>query len=90
MFHSSSGTIPTLATPILVLPQTASTSMPFAKSLASSRSFVELSLLNCASSSAADPDLEPDSMKDLRSFTGVRTPYKNMTASPDGTQLIFK
>uniref|UniRef100_A0A915AGL0 RING-type domain-containing protein n=1 Tax=Parascaris univalens TaxID=6257 RepID=A0A915AGL0_PARUN len=90
VFHSSSGTIRTLGTPILFLSQTASTSMPFAKSLASSRSFVELSLLNCASSSAADPDLEPDSMKDLRSFTGVRTPYKNLTTSPDGTQLIFK
>ncbi|VDM46243.1 unnamed protein product [Toxocara canis] len=64
--------------------------MPFAKGFASSRSFADLSLLSCTISSAVDPDSDPDSMKDLRSFTGVRTPYKNMTVSPDGGQLIFK
>lgn len=64
--------------------------MPFAKGLVSSRSCADLSLLNCTQSCTAESDLEPDEMKDLRSFTGVRSPYKIMAVSPEGSQIMFK
>ncbi|VDK42036.1 unnamed protein product [Anisakis simplex] len=50
-----------------------------------------MSILKRSSKSSCDlSESEPDTMKDLQSFTGFATAYKNMTASPDGTQLLFK
>ncbi|VDD95659.1 unnamed protein product [Enterobius vermicularis] len=64
--------------------------MSIATSRQSSRSFVDLTLLSCVLNTEGDIDLEPDEMKDLRSFTGVRSAYRIMAVSPDGQHVLFK
>lgn len=55
-----------------------------------SRSFVDLNILNCSGVTKAGLDAEVDEMKDLRSFTGVSTPYRVMAVSPHAKRLLFK
>ncbi|VDN55972.1 unnamed protein product [Dracunculus medinensis] len=64
--------------------------MSFEKNFASSsRSFVDLSTMICIRTES-DSDVASDTVKDLRSLTGVRTAYKVMAVSPNAKHLIFK
>ncbi|VDN03679.1 unnamed protein product, partial [Onchocerca ochengi] len=53
------------------------------------RNFIDRNILNCASGSKIEMDDDANEMKDLRSFTGVSSPYRTMAVSPDAKKLLF-
>ncbi|VDM98793.1 unnamed protein product [Thelazia callipaeda] len=54
-------------------------------------SFIDLNIFGCVSNSRKNTmDNTRDEMKDLRSFTGVNTPYRLMAVSPNATKILFK